>query len=462
MAFNDIYHLKRGGITILILVLGLTSAITIGGLVSMSAIVYSGSVRKEIYERALSVAQAGSEYYRWHLAHNPQDFQDGTGVPGPYVHTLTDAYGRTEATFRLEITPPASGSAITTIESTGWLNSHPEIKRKIKTRYGIPSLAKYSFLHNANVWFGSGLTVHGKSMSNGGIRMDGINESVIQSAKETYTCGSETGCSPSRTKPGIWGDGGPSQLWEFPVPAIDFNSLQVDFTNLRTAAQQRGLYLGRSNAYGYHLVFNSNGNYTVYRVTGTQNRRGWSVEGNCENLYQRISAQTNIGTYSISNTPVIFLEDHIWVDGVVNGKTTVVAARFPLLSNSMNIWINGNVTYLAKDGHSQIGLFAQNNIYFGLDIPTNFMLDGALLSSSGRIIRHNYNYWGCSTYSNAVRNSLTLYGSVISNQKSYWNYGTGPSSGFVTRDITYDTNLYFEPPPYFPTEGGYELISWEE
>jgi hypothetical protein len=453
---------NHGGITILILILGLTITIAIASLVTISAIQYNGSVRKEMFERALTIAQSGVEYYRWHLAHNPLDFKDGTNHNGPYIHTLSDPYGKTEATFSLTISPPSSGSSITTIESTGWLNSHPEIKRKIISRYGIPSLAKYSFLHNSNVWFGSGLTVHGSSMSNGGIRMDGINESTIKSAKQTYTCGTETGCDPSQTKNGIWGSGGPSQLWEFPVTTIDFNSLQVDFALMKTAAQNSGLYLNRSNNYGYHLLFNSNGQFTVYRVTGAQNQKGWDAENGCVNLYQKISSETNIGTYTIANKPLIFIEDNVWVNGIVNGKVTIVAARFPLLSNYMNIWINNNLTYLAKDGHSQIGLIAQNNIYFGLDVPNNFEIDGALLASSGRIIRHNYKYSGCSNYNNGIRSTLVIYGSIISNQKSYWNYGTAPTSGFITRDITYDNNLYFNPPPFFPSEGDYELISWEE
>jgi len=453
----------KGSISILVLVLGLTFSVAIGGLVMVSGIQLLGSSRTEAYEKALTIAQAGAEYYRWHLAHDPLDFTDGTeGQPGPYTHPLQDPYGNTDGTFNLTITPPASGSSIVTISSVGWINDYPEIKRTVVAKYGIPSLSKYAFLHNANVWFGSGITVHGKVMSNGGIRMDGINDSTVQSAKDTYTCGSETGCNPSQIKPGVWGSGGPSALWQYPVPAADFNSLNVDFNTLKATAQASGVYLGPSGSYGYHLVFNTDGTVTITKVTGALNRKGWSVEKGCENLYQTISNQTNVGTYNLAEKQVIFAEDHLWVNGIVNGRVTVVAARFPLTANYMNIWIPDNLTYLAKDGHSSLGLFAQNDIYYGLNVPTNFEINGALLASVGRIIRHNYNYWICSSYSSAIRNSLRFYGSIISNQKSYWNYGTGPTSGFITRDITYETNLYFNPPPYFPTQGEYEFISWEE
>lgn len=453
----------RGSISIIVLVLGVVITVAIGGLVVASTTQYTASARTQSFERALTIAQSGAEYYRWHLAHAPTDYKDGTTNPGPYVHQITDPYGNTDGSFSLTVDPPASGSSIVTITSQGWLTSYPEIKRTVKTRYGIPSLAKFAFLHNANVWFGSGLTVHGKVMSNGGIRMDGVNDSTIQSARLTYTCGTETGCNPSQTKNGVWGSGGPSSLWQFPVPAVDFNSIAIDFNTMKTSAQANGVYLGPSGQNGYHLIFNADGTVTVRRVTGATTQRGWSVENGCENLAQQISSETTIGTYSLAAKPIIFAEDFLWVEGTVNGKVTVVAARFPIDINNMNIWIRNNIVYPTKDGSSSLGLIAQNHIYYSYGIPNNFEINAAMLAQKGHIIRHNYNYPGCSSLSNAVRNQLTIYGAVISNQKSYWNFGSpGLVSGFNTRVVTYDSHLYFAPPPYFPTQGEYEFITWEE
>ncbi len=453
---------SRGSISILVLLIGVVTAITIGGLAVTAGTVYTSSVRSDAYERALSLAQAGAEYYRWHLAHAPTDFKDGTTSPGPYTHTITDPYGNTDGSFRLTIDPPASGSSIVTITSEGWLAYSPGTIRKVVTRYGKPSFAKYAFLHNANVWFGSGITVHGKVLSNGGIRMDGTNDSTFQSAKATYTCGSETGCSPSQTKNGVWGAGGPQNLWQFPVTAVDFNSVAVDFSAMKTAAQSNGTYLGPSGSYGYHVLFASNGSYTVKKVTSAINRKGVSVELGCENLYQEISAETTIGTYTIATKPLIFAEDTLWVEGTIKGRVSVIGAKFPLDVNNINIWIPNTISYVDKDGTNSLGIVAQNNIYYALNIPTNFEINAALLAQKGRIMRHNYKSGSCSSYAAAVRTKLTIYGSVISNQKSYWNWGTSPTSGFVTREVTYDTNLYFSPPPYFPSQGEYEFISWEE
>lgn len=466
---SNIFRQRGGSVGILVLIFGTVFTIAIGGLVLVAVTQYTSSNRSDDFERALSIAQSGAEYYRWHLAHAPSDFTDGTNSPGPYIHTISDPYGGTEGTYSLTITPPASGSSIITISSTGWLNSHPEIKRTVKARYGLPSMAKFAFLQNSNVWYGQKITVHGKIFSNGGIRMDGTHDSTVESAKATYTCGSETGCSPSTTKPGVWGGGGPVELWKFPVPATDFNSIGLDFSQMKTAAQQGGVYLAPSGTFGYHLIFNSDGTVTVKRVTAAQNRKGWSVENGCENLYQNITSETTIGTYSLSDKKILFAEDTIWVEGVVNGTMSVVAAKFPLDINKMNIWIPNNITYASKDGTSNLGLIAQNDIYFGLEIPQIFEINAALLAQKGHIIRHNYKYPGCSSSPYAVRQQLIIYGSIISNLKTYWSYGQGnagfgndPTSGFSLRDVVYDSYLYFSPPPYFPTQGEYEFITWEE
>lgn len=456
--------MTRGSISILVLVLGVVFTIAVGGLVTFGATSYDFGRRQESLSKALLAAEAGIQYYRWHLAHAPDDFTDGTGQPGPYIHDYYDPQGGVIGQYSLEIEPPVDGSSTVTITSTGWDNDYPSIRRTVQARYGAPSLAQYAFLHNANVWFGSGITIYGRVLSNGGIRQDGVNTSTVQSAKETYTCGSETGCDPAgETKPGVWGAGGPQELWEFPVPAVDFDSIGVDFNLMKTAAETEGVYLGPSGDQGYHLVFKDDGTVDVYQVTNTQFRRGYSVENGCEKLYQRILQETFLANYSLAEKQVYFAEDTVWVEGVVNGKATVAAARFPLETYETNIWIPNSIIYLAKDGNHKLGIIAQNDIYFGLDIPTVFEINAAILAQTGKVIRHHYKLTWCGNYgSSAVKDKLVIQGSLISNQKSYWNFGSAPTSGFVTREVTYDNDLYLEPPPYFPTSGEYEFISWDE
>lgn len=451
----------RGSVAPALLVITGAFLVVIYGLLFLLVLQVDFSNRNLASEKALSLAESGINYYRWHLAHDPADFTDATSSAAPYVHTVSDPSGGVLGTYSLTITPPASGSAIVTIKSEGKSTSYPNLKRTITAQYGKQSLAKYSFLQNAASWYGSGITVNGSIHSNTGIRMDGINLSQVTSSNTTYVCGSETGCNPSQNRSGVWGAGGDQTLWQFPVPAVDFNAISFDFAQMKIAANTNGLWLGPSGAAGYHLIFNADGTFVVRRVTGTNYYDGYSAEAGCARLYQRITSETQIASGNVSQRPIFFFEDTLWVDGTINGKTTVVAARFPVNTSNTDIWIPNNLRYLAYDGNHRLGLIAQRDIYFARDIPTNFIADGALMAQKGKIIRHGY-ISSCGSTTNAMRNSLTMNGAVISYNKSYWNFNSPPVSGFTTRTITYDTRLLYEPPPYFPVSGEYEFISWKE
>lgn len=457
--------MQKGTITPALLVITGAFMSVIYGLLILLSLQVDYSQRQLASEQALNIAEAGVNYYRWHLAHDPDDYQDGTGTGGTYIHEFTDPEGGTLGSYELEIIPPEGGSSVVTIRSTGWAENYPNVRRTIEAQYGIPSLTRFSFLSNASSWYGTGITVHGDVHSNNGIRMDGTNTARVTSAQETYQCGSETGCSPTTSRPGVWGSGGDQSLWEFPVPSIDFNSISFDFAQMRTSAQEDGLYLPAQNQ-GYHLIFNSNGTVTVRRVTNTNYYYGYDAEDGCERRYQRISSEQTVGTYNVDDLPIIFAENHLWVEGDVNGRTTVVAARFPLNNNDMNIWIPNSIEYTTYDGSDSLGLISQNDIYFTRDIPENFQIDAALLAQTGKIIRHGYfNYGSCSNHStHSIKNNLTINGAVMSFEKSYWNFTSGGNliSGFITRTTNYDGNLLFMPPPYFPTSGEYEFINWRE
>ena len=452
--------MTRGSITPALLIITSAFVVVIYGMLSVLSLQLDASHRQTAQEEARNIAEAGINYYRWHLAHDPNDFQDGTGNPGPYTHDYHDPQGNITGSYTLDITPPINGSSVITIKSTARTLQYPNVQRTITAQYGKQSLTKFSFLQNSSSWYGTGITVNGEVHSNNGIRMDGINNSLVSSAQETYTCGGETGCNPPQSRPGVWGSGPNSFLWDFPIPAVDFDSISFDFANMRDSAIADGLYLAPSGSRGYHLIFNGN-TFEVRRVTGTNYYNGYSADDGCQRRYQIITSETSTGTYNIVDNPIIFAEDHLWVEGLLDGRTTVTAARFPIDSNQMNIWLRGNITYAQYDNSDSMGLIAQNDIYFVRNLPNDFKVDAALMAQKGKIIRHGYLSW-CGGTSQAVKNSLTINGSVISFYKSYWNFGSGPSSGFITRTITYNSDLLYNPPPYFPVTGDFEIISWRE
>lgn len=456
---------NRGSISIFVLIMGLVFSITIGALVMFGSVHYTSSRRLQSQQLAIGVAESGINYYRWHLAHDFTDYTDGTNEPGPYIHEYTDPQtGEVVGAYSLDITPPEPGSDVVVVKSTGWVNDNPDIKRTVTARFGPEPLTTYSFLHNSSVWFGQGVVISGEIFTNGGIRMDGTHDSLVKTSKATYTCGTETGCWPPQEKPGIWGNGGPQELWQFPVTPFDFNRIVSDFNTLKQESQNTGIYFAPSNYFGHHLVFNANGTVNIYEVLSATSRRGWNADDVCEVLFQTITDEQLVATYNLNDKKLFYFENQVWVEGTVSGKATVVAAKLPVESYVTNIWVNNNLIYDVKDGSTVLGLIAQSNVYFAYDIPQDFFVNATMIAQNGRIMRHHYNQAQCSNGSKSIRQNLEIYGSLISKEKSYWNFSGhgGVRSGFINREIIYNQDSLEAPPPYFPTTGTIKILSWDE
>lgn len=453
---------QTGAITILALVfVGIFLVIWVG-LLELVAGYYKLANRKMIKEEAFQIAEAGINYYQWHLSHNEADFQDGTGEAGPYIHPYQDINGNTIGHFSLNITPPPANSTIVTIESTGYLDAYPDLQRTIEIKLGKRSLADYSFLTNNNVWFGDTEDTSGKIHSNGGIRFDGMADSIVSSTKDTYVCGPEHGCN-YETREGIWGAGGPIDFWHFPptyiIPGVSFEAISVDLSAIRDEADV-SLGACQGQCYGYHLRFYSDGTFSIYKVTRTWYTDGYGTDYQTGDHDIDIRTEQIMGAYNRDPLPdngLIFLGDKTWVDGVINGNVTVAAARFPAGVADKSIIINGNLTYLAKDGNHSLGLMAQKDILIPRYSPYDLEINGALMAQNGACQRYYY--------SGNVLGNITTYGSLITNGIWTWSWVNGAgqtTSGYRNTYTSYDPNLTYAPPPSFPVMSGYEMISWEE
>ncbi|MBI5732127.1 MAG: hypothetical protein HY982_02080 [Candidatus Magasanikbacteria bacterium] len=414
-------------------------------------------------ETAFQIAEAGIEYYRWHLAHDADDFQDGVGGPGPYPHDYKDKDGNVIGRFVLDIAPPAYGSSVAVITSTGSTVAQPNTRRKLQARVGFPSLADYAFLTNSDVWIGDNETIHGKLHANGGIRFDGTADAPITSAKETYVCKPVfgSGCNNS-IKPGVWGAGGPQNFWKFPVPAFDFNAITVDLAAVKTGAENGGFYRSSSGAYGYHLKFKNNATFDLYKVTALKPLPtpgyGKDVDGNKHYESYDIKTESFQGNFGNPANGLIFIEDQIWVEGTVKGRLTVGSGKFPVNpTTDTSIIIPNNLIYSLKDGSDTLGLIAQKHVLLPRYSPNNLEIDAALIAQNGSAQRFYY--------SGDILDNLTVYGSVISNGIWTWSWvtmGGAVVSGYRNTYTTYDANLTYGPPPAFPVGNEYHLISWRE
>ncbi|MFA7252820.1 MAG: hypothetical protein WC027_03100 [Candidatus Paceibacterota bacterium] len=412
-------------------------------------------------EQALQIADAGINYYQWRLAHFPTDYQDGTGEAGPYLHDYIDFDTQeTVGQFSLEITPPEIGSTIVTIESTGWTNHNPNVKRTVTVRYGVPSLAKYSFLSNAVVWIGDTESVTGEMQSNNGIRFDGTGNAPIQSAKETYTCSSGQGSPCPTTQNGVWGSATQAvkNFWQFPVPAVDFSSLTADLADMKNLAEDAGIYLPPSNKKGYSLVFNADGTVSVYKVTSVSaHATGRDVNGVYHSEDINYNNRDLQFTQNIPDNGIIYIEDKTWVEGIVNGKAMVTAAILPYSASiAPTIYIPNNITYLEKDGTHTLGLLAQKDLVITYGAPTDLEINAALIAQNGST---QFFY-----YPGNIKNSITVYGSIMTYGQWTWSWvdsSGAVTSGYQNTNSVYDKNLLFSPPPSFPlSSSGYQQIDW--
>ncbi len=514
---NSVINKQKGFLIIQALVFGTIGIILIGGLVSFAQVNIKSARLFVLREKAFQIAEAGLEYYRWHLAHAAQDYKDGTGAPGPYIHPYKDKDGEVIGSFTLTITPPPLGSTVVTIVSEGKVVEDANLSRRVEAKLAIPSLAKYAFVANSAMRFGEGTEVFGPIHSNGGIRFDGLSHNIVSSAIANYDDADHNGPNEFgvhthlRVPPGVGAVNCPSNTpspysscylaseappttpvpnrsdvfltgRQFPVPAVNFTGLTADLSDLRddtlpvsglceTDVPNGKLCFASSGALGYNLVLKTNDTFDLFRVNSLRS----SPSGSCTNSQNQASAQTGwatwsigtgsgaqtlLGNYTFPSNGLVFLEDNIWVEGQIQtARLTIASGRFPdSASTNTSITVNKDLRYTTHDGQDVLALIAQNNFNVGLYSNDLLTVDAALIAKNGRVGRYYYNS-ACG--SNYVRSTLSLFGMIATNLRYGFAYSN--NTGYITRNIVYDGNLLYGPPPSFPlTSDQYTTISWRE
>ncbi|MCK4918969.1 MAG: hypothetical protein KAS01_01135 [Candidatus Pacebacteria bacterium] len=470
------YKNQSGMIIPLILVM--TSILLI---LAVSLMTWTLSSRKDVKRKiqkvqSLQVAEAGVNYYKWHLSHNSSDFMDGndwccnnnpaltyedcSNVCGPYEHEYKDYNDNVVGEFSLRITPAEVGSTVVAVESSGVAYGSNNITKKVSSYIGKRSLAEFSFLSASPIWIGGDEGTSGPLHSNGGIRFDGTSTAEVTSAVATYNCSSAShGCSG--VKDGIWGTGGPDTFWRFPVPVTDFDLFSVSLANMKIDALTDGIYYDDSGDEGYFIEFLSDATVDIYTVDSLESKIWYYnyESGNWKKEAEEIQSKTLLGNFAMPSNGLIFIEDDVWVQGSVNGKVTLAAARFPENANNYaRIRINGNINYIARDGNHNLGLMSQGDVLVPRHAPADLTIDAMMLSQRGHVY---YRYYD----THSIKNSIEVYGGIITNLFWTWTWVDGSMTtldGYNTTNTIYNNNLTFNPPPSFPTSENFEVLSWKE
>ncbi len=475
---------NRGGALVTVLILGAISfSLVVTGLSSYALYQNKLAMAKHNKEMAFQIADAGIAYYRWHIFEDESDYQDGTATSGPYIHDYLDKNKNNIGKFSLELTPPRTGSTVSTIKSTGWLNIQPNSDRTIKARVGKPSLTDYSFLTNADIWIGPNEIVHGKMHSNGPVRFDGETDAIVSSMLEGYYCPSNNpGCSGSPHKGGVWGIGGPEVFFVYPSSFKDFDLVNNKLDEIRTTAINSGIYLDNSPNRGWHIIFSTtsqSGNTVmqakIYKVTTcdgdgcSTNKHSSNYCGNfkCRNCYNTdhkkpsataccldINSETLYLTTTTPEIAYIYSEKTVWVEGMVKGSVIV--------GSNSDIVIKGNLVYPIKSEENILGLTAKSNVLIPYKVSSTLEVNASMIAQQGAVQRYDY-YEGDNPY--LILDTIRVNGSVVSYKiwTFTWvnNQGT-IVSGFENTETTFNVYSLFNPPPSSPVGANYALIEWQE
>jgi hypothetical protein len=474
---------NKGLLIIYVVIFGAVAICIIAALAGWAAISIKSGRETFNREQSFQTAEAGIDYYRWHLAHAPTDYKDGTGAAGPYVHQMKDKNGTVIGQFSLEITAPPVGSTLVKIKSTGSTLADPSVLRKIESRVAKPSIAKFAFAGYDNMRFGQGTEIFGPIHSNGGIRFDGLAHNVVTSGVTTYddpdhSGGNEIGVHTHVRVPPATGvdenyqsaeanpNSIPSRTDVFQAgrlisqPTIDFSGFTTDLATLKSTAQASGFYrdTAGSGYVGYHIVLKTDNTFDLYKINS------WASLGDCSGTSTSwsIGTQTLQGNYSFPSNGIIFIQDHVVVDGQINNaRLTITAAYLPVPTDTTkfkNIIINNDISYTHYDGTDSIGLIGQGGVMVGMISDDNLKIDAALIAQNDKVGRFYYSGDSCAYQS---RSTLSLYGMIASHDRYGFAYTDG--TGYITRNISYDANMLYAPPPSFPlTSDNYQILSWQE
>ena len=432
-------------------------------------------------ERALYIAEAGLEYYKWFLAHYPEDTTHGTGDPGPFTRTFSDPEGDVIGEYEIEATGNFVCGTVSAIDirSTGRLYGSANAERTLFARYARPSIAEFSFVINSNVWAGPSRDITGPYHSNGFIRMDGVNHSIVTSQQDRWECDDDQlNCSGAQYNgttvsegddiSAIFGSGPGSDLWSNPVPPINFTNLLIGLADMRDRAiNEGGVFIPDTTHHGYRVHFNGDGTFTTQEVSSAPLHSEYSsTAGSWYQARRIVTGTTNTTTYTIpDDCPVIFIEDNVWLSGEIDRKLSIAAANPGSTGIQPTIVLQDNITYTNSD--AGLLAIAEQDVLLGIDIPNNLELNGIFVAQNGHFGRNHYTTASLPTgYGQYVfRDSTTLNGTVVSNGRvgTQWVSGGVSISGILDRTNTYDRNLVDDPPPLTPLSSDtYRFVEWLE
>ena len=404
--------------------------------------------------------------------------------------------------YKICIVAPEQYSTVLSIESEGIATSGGITKtRKIRARQRKPSWSEFAILANADMRLRQGTEIFGPVHVNGGFHFDGVAHNIVSSSVESYYASDS---DVRATRPGVWAASNPTSSGykyldtddsehflagkRYPVTVQDFNSLTSNFNEIRERSIEDGTYfddsgdgrmiiLGQPTASQMQIyeVDDYDSGFTPdvetevcsggywekewYQDWRGRWRYGWVwVDGGCTTIEPTVM--------DIPDNGVVYVEDNIWIEGTLPIDYKVTFAAHSTSSSTPRIFLGtDDINYADRESDCVLGLTAEGNIEL-LENPEDgasgddrdeLNIDAVLLSQYGRVGRSNFG---------DCEDTITIYGAIATNTRMGFGYNDGKcggiGSGYQNRNLYFDGNLLYSPPPLFPTGGSYAVDLWEE
>lgn len=460
----------------------------------------------EAKERAFHITESGIYFYRWYLSHQiegkTQDEIDALwegspsllGVDVPFVKDYLDNNGDKIGEVEISITFPNVGNYnVVEINSTGNTSGSPGATRTIKSTLRRSIWSDFAVISDGPVCFDQYWTINGKVMGNNGVHFDGVANNIVSAGVTTYD-----DTNPMHTDPatsyynaaGVWTKStDPGNVFKAGyrtgVAKKDFTGIIAHLQSIRNRSRAGGNDSSGRNAAGdgyffgdagegRQIILDADGTFDVCTVAEFVTNTGadqHSVKkylkntgvGTCTTC-SGACLDPNLQNLAIPNFGVIFVEDNIWLEGTINGKrVSIAAASIPDPSDNANIFITNHVKYTNYDGTDVLGLLAEGDFEILKNSPDELRIDGAVLAQKGSVSKPEYNPECCGTGCVDGKNTIDIFGCVITKSGLQFSLHKESCPSLVLeRTITYDNNLYLNPPPLFPADAFYYVDFWKE
>jgi hypothetical protein len=207
---------------------------------------------------------------------------------------------------------------------------------------------------------------------------------------------------------------------------------------LKQSAIDGGRYINGSNT---SITFNADG--TVTYVIGTDP-----------------PVTENLETFAPNGTIIVDGAD-LRIKGVLNGRVTVGALTGGV-SGAGDVFLDDDITYAGDPNDPEcddmLGIVADDDILVADNANNNNSINihASMFSRTGGFGAENYSTRG-------KDGTINLVGGIQQYQRGAVGTfgGGGITSGFY-KNYRYDNRLLADLPPFYPTTGSYEIVSWYE